>query len=315
MKLNYYAYHLYDLQTEEALRFDLEPFLRQFCANESIEFKNSFIVNGENVYLFRMMSGMFTYLMTRSSELIKKINTHDLTVNEIYDMLQQDEQLGFASYVYFDSHREQCFFGQASTFMAPRTKSLLVFLNAILSRIGLNRYVIRAEAMMHQAVKEDALTLPFMGKATIQFDRENPFFESVWGTFIGEDISCNDVESFEIEIRPRKGQDIQDAVKSVIRGMPDEGLRKFIVRARNDLEDNLTDLYLAGKGSVFDSLENGTDQEISEEMQRKIRANSLLMEKIEDFAEGMSYENDGETPEDILRFSQPGAWANSLGGI
>lgn len=316
MKLNYYAYYLHNSSNNKDYRLDLRPILKNFFEHGTVKFKSGFNYNDENVYLLRSHSDLFVYMMTRSHEIIKRINRHDLSVKEIYDILEKDEQLGFVSYVYFSSYNKQPFFSQASTLMAPRAKSLLEFINDLFKKLGLGHYEIYSLPLMHQATKEEVLTLPYLGKTSIEIGRDNGLFKDLFDFSGGSADDFKDVSSFEVIIKPRPKQDIRKAVKKFINKIDDTDLHKMIVRAKEDLDDSLTDLYLVGKGAIFDTITSGSEQFICESIQSRITENPLLKSKINEVKDDHAFENEEDNePEDISVYTKPGSWTDFMAGL
>ena len=136
MKISYYGYSIERHQDQRHYLMDLGSFLNQFCAFDNPEFKSTFTHGGEHVYLIRQLDKLFLFLMTRNNEVIKKINARDLSVTEIYSLLNQQESLGFVSYLSFDCY----FFGYASTVLAPRVQVFENFVNKVFDSLGIHEY-------------------------------------------------------------------------------------------------------------------------------------------------------------------------------
>jgi hypothetical protein len=98
MRANYFGYYLIDRQRDRNILFDIRQFLTAFCNFNLPEYKNQFNHNQENLYLFNLTRNLFILIMTRSNEIIKKINRDRLELREIYDLLDKGDQLGFVSY-------------------------------------------------------------------------------------------------------------------------------------------------------------------------------------------------------------------------
>ena len=309
MRLNYFGYYLENSSTNRRHLFDLRTFVRTFSNLESVGFKNSFSYNGEHIYLFPAAPNIYLFVMTRSNEIIKRINTNDLNVNEIYELLAQGEQLGFASYVYFQPN----FLGFASTFLAPKITALVHFIDEIFSKIGLDNYKFVVEALLHQASIQEALNLPFIGKTIIEVDKENTFAEDI-RNFVGanaEDVG--EIESFELIIKPKRRKNIEPLVKKFIQNIPEEGLGKLIIKAKDDLQDHLTDLYLVGKGAISDAINTKNEDAIYQHIVNKTENNMFLEQKIEEFANDDRFT--AAELENIRSFNDVATWAAFIQNI
>lgn len=309
MRLNYFGYYLENSNTNRKHLFDLREFASTFSNLDSIAFKNSFSYNDEHIYLFPASTNIYLFVMTRSNEIIKRINTNDLNVNEIYDLLAQGEQLGFASYVYFQPN----FLGFASTFLAPKITALIHFIDEIFSKIGLGNYKFVLQALLHQASLQEVLNIPFIGKTIIEVGRENSFAEDI-RNFVGATVEeVGDIESFELIIKPRRRKNIEPLVKKFIKSIPEEGLGKLIIKAKDELQDNLTDLYLVGKGAISDSINTREENAIYQHIVTKTKNNMFLEQKIEEFTNDEKF-TEAEL-ENIRRFNDVAPWTAFIQNI
>lgn len=306
MKISYYGYSIKRHSDGERFLFDIRPFIRAFVALNDVNFKNRFSHAGESVYLLPIQNGLFLYLMTRSNEIIRKIRSSDHSVSEITDMLRKDEHLGFASYVYF----ERSFIGFASTIMAPKAISFSNFVNNVIEAIGLNNCKFVLHPLMQETSFADALAMPFIGRSSVQVSKENRFFEDLRNLFQGTAEEFEDVDSFEIVIKPRRRQNIEAAVKKMINTIPHDGLDRFVCSAKEDLGDHLMDFYLAGQGIVSDLVTKGSDLEIYKAVVAKVEANALLAKKVGEHEAHEAFTT--EEPSPFSGLHDPNAWANRI---
>ena len=133
MKVNYFGYYLKNTASGKSVIFDLRKFLKEYCKMDAPKFKNNFSHNEGKLYLLHVVSDTYLFLMTRSNELIRKVNTNDITVGEIKNLLEQDEQLGFASYILFKEN----VFGFGSTLLAPKIDVFTKYINELLEALGI----------------------------------------------------------------------------------------------------------------------------------------------------------------------------------
>lgn len=305
MKLSYYTYLLRKHSTGERYLCDLRPFLSAFVGLENVDFKNRFSHAGEHVYLARVHGDLHVFIATRSNEIIKKIKSSDLSISEISDLLQRDEHLGFASYVYFSNK----FVGYASTIMAPKAMAFSNFLNSVLDGLQVHDYRFDMQAILQDTSVEDALKLPFIGRSSIQVSKDSGFFDDLRAQFGGTVEDFEGVDSFEIVIKPKPRKNIEKAVKKAIRNVNPIGLEKFICNAKEDLHDQLTEHYLVGNGMLSDLISKGTEIEIYNAIKVKV-SNPVLVEKLRELEQ-----NEGiakEVPGIFSDLSVTSAWADRL---
>lgn len=249
----------------------------------------------------------FIYLLTRRSEVIKRINSANLDVVSIEDLLGNDEKLGFASYVLIES----TYLAFASSQMAPRVASFTRFINNLLERIGLPRYRFRCFPFIEQTSFEDALRLPYLSTTNIVVPSNHSLFED-FVTFFTQDVEqFKDVGSIEITIKPRGRANITAPIKTVLRNTSMKKTEKLMVRAKlESLDDALVDLYLAGCGQISDHIIKGTDHEISSQVRQAIKNNILLAQKVQEHENNDEFTR--ETPEDYSMFIVSNEWATRI---
>lgn len=309
MKLSYYGYCFTEVKSGKKKIMSAHNFFRAFCAYSNPIFKNKFTHNGEQVFFLNSVGNLYLFLQTRSDELIKKINLNNISVGEIYDLLDTGELIGFASYIYL----KESYLGFASTIMAPRVGSFVCFVNNLLNSIGVTGYQFTLIPLLHQVSRADAIAMPFIGKSTIQINSSNSMFDDIRNFAGGTAEEFKDVDSFELVLKPKRKQDISKAVKKVISAVPDAGLEKMIVRAKDELHGSLVDLYLAGKGIVADNIDTKDESVVAQKIDEKIKINPVLQEKVAAYEQDDSFTK--KDIDGIAKFSDVGAWAHSFSDV
>lgn len=302
MKLSYFGYSIKNQIDDKQYLFDMRPFVKAFCGVDSVAFKSQFRHSGEQLFLFHESGNLFLFLITRTNEIIKKISSKDLTVSEIYTALQQDEKLGFASYV----HIESSYLGFASTIMAPRATVFAAFLEQIFQTVGLSDYQFVLHPLLQQSTRADAMKMGFLGRTSIQVNKENTVFEDMVIALGGASEDFVDVGSFEIIVKPKPRKNIDTAVNKILGSLPDAGLESFVVRAREELEGQLSDFYLIGQGHVSDTIKKDGAQGIGSQINEKIAKNQLLEQKVAKHEGFDDFEK--KEPKSFTRFHAADAW-------
>lgn len=307
MKLNYFAYVIHDKNNNSYHLHDLAPFLRAFAAVNNSNFKNKFkAANGENVYLFPSAPNVYLYAMTKSNELIKKIDTNNIGIDEIYTSLERGEEVGFASFVYLGKY----FYGLASTVLGPRNKSFSEFVNNVLIEAGLSRYQFVAMPLMYQSDIEEVLEIPIVGRTRIEVTNGNKLFG--WFTdLLGGD--SGDINSFEVIIKPKPYKDISKQFVKFNKMIGDKGITKYVVKAKYELDEALTDFYLETNGAISDKISKDKDSKIATEISSKATSNKILKSKIKEFIDGGIYEQ--KTLSKIASFNDVGTWSSYLSSL
>ena len=309
MKVNYFGYYLKNTVSGKNILFDLKSFLKEFCKLDAPTFKNNFSHNDEKLYLLHNVTDTYLFLMTRSNELIKKVNTSDITVGEINNLLNQDEQLGFASYVLFKEN----VFGFGSTLLAPKVDIFARYINDLLEALGITEWVFVPQALLYQATKEEALKFDHIGRTTIELSKENSFIKDILTTVNAASKDTFDLDGIEIVIKPKPRKNIKDTVDKFLKSIPDDGVEKMVMKAKAEGASQMTDLYIVGRGAISDSVDKSKEPRIPNLLEEKFSKNNHLHIKIKEFAENEDFEKDA--PNSILRFCNSSAWSDLVSNL
>lgn len=309
MKVNYFGYCLRNSNTEQKVLFDIRRFLKAYCRFDNIEFKNRFRHTDEHVYLLHHVDDVFMFIITRSNEIVRKINTNDLSIGEIHSLLEQDEQLGFASYVIVKDNS----FGFGSTMLAPKFDVFCSYVNNILEALGIVDWVFNPEALLYRATKAEALQMSFIGKTTIELSKENSFVQDMLATISADTQSTIDLEGIEITIKPKPRKNIKDTVEKFLDNIPDAGVYKMIMKAKDDAASCMTDLYLVGNGAISDSVDKSREARVAAIMDNKMRDNQFLSQKINEYTSNEDFE---ENPISVVvRYHDDIAWSDFISNL
>lgn len=304
MKLSYYGYSVQSHSENRHYLFDLRPFIRSFAAFDDFDFKNKFQYHDNPLFLVAFGSNHFLFLIARSDEIIKKISSADHSCEEIYDLLTQDEKLGFASYLVI----KNSYLGFATSMRGAGTNAFTSFMNQIFKVVGLGNYHLVLHPMLQHATYAEALKMPFLGASALKVSKENSLFGDLKNVFSGSSEEFTDVDSFEVIIRPKRKQNIEKAIKQVVKKVSkdDSGLQKMTIKARDEYGGRLTQLYLIGKGHLSDDIKKASDFDMFNDMAEKINNNEALEEMVKKHESDVAFKK--EEPEDFMRFSDPDSW-------
>jgi hypothetical protein len=309
MKVNYFAYCLENEKTGQRVLFDLRKFLKAFCRLKHTKFKSQFIHQDENVYLFYQTLDTYLFLITRSNELIKKINTESLAVDEIHSLLADNEQLGFASYVLFKEDH----FGFGSTLLAPKLDVFTNYINQLLQEAKIASWQFVPLAIMHQATRDNALNLNFLGKTTIEVNKDNTLYKDLINVIKGNVDDTLDLSSFELTMKPKARQNIKPVVDKLLNEISDKGLEKFIVRAKSEVSSQMMDLYLIGHNAVSDTVNKDNEAKIPMELGKKYNNNELLPIKLAEYRSNENFEENSIKA--IVSYHNDNSWSDLVADL
>jgi len=306
MKVNYFAYYMMQNATQSRIKFDIRPLLKEFCRFDQPKFKASFRHNDEYLYLLPHLQDTYLFVITRSNEVIRKINTNDTSIGEIHNLLQANEHIGFASYVLIKDN----FIGYCSTSFAPKMILLTQYINELLEKLGIINYSFHAHPLTASATKSEAINMPFIGKTSIEITPENGFFSHVLEQ-LGADISSlEDIGGLEITIKPLRGKNLKEPVTDVLNSLSDDGVKKMITKAKGDMYPHLTDLYLVGQGAITDNITKKQEEEIATALNDKASSNRRMQRRLMEFQDDANFQED--SCNDVLRYHNDNAWADLL---
>lgn len=303
MKINYFAYYLTKAGSDEKVLFDIRPFLKAFCRLDAPAFKASFKYSDELLFLLPHVGDTFLFIITRNSEVIRKINTSDMKIEDIQQLLDEKEHIGFASYVLIKDD----FIGFASTTFAPKFIMLNHFINEIFENLGIVEHKLSMIPLSAQSSKKEVINMPFIGTTRVALTKENGFLKNIVGQFGVSTKNIDDIESIEVIIRPAKGKNAKEPVTEMLNALPDAGVSKLITKAKSSLMPYMTDLYLVGEGAISDSISNVKEDRIAANLTDKAEANQRLKAKLAEIKENEDFDED--SCDGILRYHNDDTWS------
>lgn len=308
MKLSYFGYSIEDIKTAQQYCFDIRPFISAYNKTKTV-FKSGFTHRGDHIFLLPFMGDVYQFIITREDEIIKKIKYSDLSVSKISDMLNDGDKIGFTSYVYFGDF----FIGFASTIKAPKSKIFSNFMSDLFSKAGMEHYSFLLHPFMKCAIKEEVMHMPFIGTSKILITKYNNVFQDLKKMFKLSDDDIVDVNSFEIIIRPKPRKNIESSMKKIIEHTCEDGMEKFILKAKEDLDDNLNDFYLVGQGQISNLLKSNTEEEIVDQIHNAAQNNMLLKKIVEEFKNNGAFKK--KEPQGFNTRIDASTWPDWVGNV
>ena len=279
MKLSYHKYYI--ARSGNRYQHNLLPFLERFVEFDSKKFKNSFSAHGDQLFLFELTAQMFLFVVTKDNEIIKSINSDDFSHQDIHEKLDANENIGFASYIYFSKN----YYGIASTFYGPKNIIFNNFINDIFNKIGLGSYWFESMPFPIEATRNTVLDLDFKGAVRFDLSKENPFFDEIL-SFLGKP---KDTDKISIQFKPAPRGQMDDTFDKIMDKIEDDGLKNFIAKGKETLQDSLTDFYISGTGHIADLITVKGEIEICNNIKEKLSRNTLLTKGISEYKNDKSY--------------------------
>lgn len=240
------------------------------------------------MYLLPAGSGLFMFVQTRDTDLIKKIDSSSIAVADIQQILKANESIGFSSYVYFDS----CWLGFGFTVMSPRSSIFTNFINQIFAKCGLSDYQFHLTALVGSVSKDEALKYTHFGTTFIQFSNQSSFWNDLKTTFGADDNDFSDLDTIQVILKPKPRKDLSYTTRALIKNVPNDDVEKFIVKAKGHLGDQLVDLYIEGKGQLFDTLNIKDEADFSNKIKQNVQKNKALRKKVAEYETDPAFSKD-----------------------
>ncbi|MGV7197136.1 hypothetical protein [Xanthomonas axonopodis] len=278
MQATYYQYYFTKGNGQKRYSVDLRPFLQKYCSWKTPIFKSQFEHAGERLYLIHTVGDQYLFLHTLDNEIIKKIDSKNLTLGDLKAYLAGDSA-GFASYLNFRDD----FFGIACKILSPRGATFSSYINQVIEALNLP-YKFHAVALTHQMQRRDISKLSRVGKITVELQRENQLHEDLV-EFISGKTGQNyaEVGPIEITIRPEKRfGNIKAVLQGVSSQIGQKGVTDFEARAVTAVADKVIDVYLVGEGAVRHPISGDTDAKIQTDFEKQLSRNALLQEKLKE---------------------------------
>lgn len=306
MKLNYFTYCFERFDDKQQFRCNIREFIKASTSPQALPFARVNRHSGENLYLLPVLSGLYLFVQTKDREIIKKIERKDdeIKAHEIQSLLTKDESLGFASYIYF--HPMINVFGFASRVLSPKCTVFQTFINNLLLMLNIRDINFLIHPLKTQITKAEAMKFPFIGTTRVLVNGNSSFGQNVKEFLLGS-TNQNDleiIESFEIVIKPSPRKPLTDTIKHQLATLDDDGVKGIILRAKQNLEDNIKDYYIHQAGALYDEITNTEEEKIFNEIKDKLENNSELAEKVSEY----EHEVPEGSNERINHFSQPDNW-------
>jgi hypothetical protein len=281
MQATYFRYYITRDDDTTPFSFDIRPFLMNFCSWQSPKLKSQFEYNGEKLYLIHSGGDHYLFLHTLDNEIIKKINSDDITIDDLKIYLR-DDSIGFASYLLVKEDH----FGISCKMLSPRGTVFAVFVNELFKKLQLP-YIFNIIPITHTVMRTEIPTLKRVGAIYLKLERGNHLYEQLVEAMSGDlRQRYHNIGAIEITVHPeeRKG-DIRDVLQDISSKAGETGVSSFEARAVTAFSDKVMDVYLVGQGAVRHDIRGETDDGIQINFDGQYFANKLLHSRLREMRE------------------------------
>lgn len=298
------TYHSYFFEDENGQHLNsVVNLLKKFIKHGNNKLKADFIsASGDNLFLFKESNTLYSLIITKDNELIKKINSENVTYEDIRNDLDDNESIGFASFVHIDTDH----YAIASTVQGPKNKSFVEFMNQLLEKLRLN-ISFYSIPFPSKISREDVLTFDHIGKTVFEVEPSSNAGKKLLRS-LGIKPSPNEFNGLEIRIKPNRGTDIKKHIPGINEKFDDESIKKYIVSAKEHMEDSLTDFYITGNGFVCDYIKG--DGLIGKKISEAKSKNEVLKIKLQELRADKRYSHDNI--KSLNHFNHDNAWIDHI---
>lgn len=277
MRMRYFGYHFENLKSKENKRQSILGILDAYCDYPCSVFKNTFKHNDETIFILKERTNHYVFVKTKDTELVKAINKADIKIDEITARLLQNESIGFASHVYATDH----FIGFASTHLAPTISAFTDLINRLLYRLGNKTHRLTISPLTVQITRAQAKKMKFIGATSMRVNRSSNIFKDMGGVLGMSAKEMEDLQSFEVIIKPLPKRNIKHHAQNMI-DLPADGIERFEIRAKEELHDRLTDYRIESSLVLHDMVTQRDNEDIYTAIDRFVSDNKDIPKKVAD---------------------------------
>lgn len=277
MRMRYFGYHFENKKDKRNERQPISGILDAYCDYPCSHFKNSFKHNEETIFILKERERHYVFVKTKDTDLVKAINKSDIKIDEITARLKKNESVGFASHIYVTDD----FIGFASTHLAPTISAFTSLISELFYRLGIKSHRLVVSPLTVQITRKQAQSMQFIGTTNIRVNRSSTMFSHLGGALGMDNKQLDDLQSFEITIKPLAKANIRDQAKTLI-DLPSEGIERFQIRAKAELHDRLTDYRIENSLVLHDMVTQKDNEDIFTAIDRLVSENTSIADKVAD---------------------------------
>ena len=287
MKIYHYCYDIQDTNTLEVYPFDLKPFLKALTNwDTSMKIASNIVMTGDKIFLVPVdgIKNFYLFVSAKTNDAVQKIKktADNIHASNILKELEEDTNIGFASYIYFDPSRN--IFSFASRLGAPTAAGFKNYLHNVFSLLKLGGLEFRIEPIQECLEKSEASNLPVIGRTAITVNKDNELFKLIADYLIGNSVDRDLIEGIQVTLKPELKQNIRDSAKNAINKLRVEGLESIRMQAKKIAEDEkkLKEYRVIEKGNITHEVKSFDTAIIHQEMNDAIQS-SIVNKKYSEY--------------------------------
>lgn len=267
MKVSYYSYYVSDISTGKPTKENIN--LKDFVDNL---IKKQVVM--ENEFISHLYNDVYAFIKIDDAAFIKKINTENLTVDDINQSLEKNESIGFSSYFIV----KEKVIGFASTIFSSKVNKLETYINNHVSSKD-RQFVMKP--IMKTMTKAESLNLEYIGRTTLTIERSSSIFNDVLSSVGVKKLDDELIDGIQVIVKPKPRRNIKNVTKEIIEKHYDD-LTAIKIRAKDHLADIATEVYLS-ENIQCDVINTKKSTNIALEMENCYKnSKGVIMRLIED---------------------------------
>lgn len=277
MKIYHYCYHIQDTNTLDDYRFDLKPFLKALTNwDTSMQIASNVVMTGDKIFLVPVEGIKYFYLFVsaKTNDAVQKIKktSHNIHASNILKELEEDTNIGFASYIFFDPDRN--IFSFASRLGAPTAAGFKNFMHNVFSLLKIGGLEFKIKPIQECLDKSEASNLPVIGRTSITVNKDNELFKLIADYLIGNSVDRDLIEGIQVTLKPELKQNIRDSAKNALNKLKMEGLESIRMQGKRIAEDEkkLKEYRVIEEGNITYEVKSFDTAIIFQEMNDAIKS-------------------------------------------
>lgn len=313
MNIYHFCYDVQDTNTLDTYKFDLKPFLVALTNWEtSIDIASNVILTGDKTFLVPVegIKDFYLFIQAKTNDAVQKVQktATNIHASNILKELEDDTNIGFASYIFFDPSRNV--FSFASRLGAPTAAGFKNYVHHVFSLLGIgNRLEFRTEAIQESLDKAEATNLPVIGRTSITVNKDNDLYQIIADYLIGESYDKDLIEGIQVTLKPELKQNIRDSAKNAINKLKLNGLESIRLQGKRIGEDDkrLREFRVIEEGNISQEVKSFDTAIIYQDM-LKASQMSVINDKYQQYVSNNDF---NESELDILtHFYDVDNWKN-----
>lgn len=230
---------------------------------------NTLVMDGEYHIVQKVGGDVYTFIKTNSKDVFRKLDTSSNVCVDLSNILNANEKIAFASFFIIKND----LIGFSHTLYSPRIGKLASFYDSKLYASN-NSHNINFSPISIGVTQQDILNYAHVGKITMKVDKSNGMIGAMSNLFNAR-VALDDIDSFEIVIKPARAKDIKSTFDDVMNNLPQE-VKAIAVSAKEHIGDVATDLNVITANTVHDIVNINGQTSVDAQMEHNYRNNNNL---------------------------------------